>query len=99
MGDPGYVVRGLGAPAALSSASHGAGRRMSRTQAIQAITKTQRDHYLRDKGVTLLGGGLDEAPQAYKNIDEVMAAQRDLVEPVARFQPRIVMMTDDPRDV
>jgi tRNA-splicing ligase RtcB len=99
MGDPGYVVRGLGAPAALSSASHGAGRRMSRTQALHAVTKTQRDHYLRDQGVTLLGGGLDEAPQAYKNIDEVMAAQRDLVEQVARFQPRIVMMTDDPRDV
>jgi tRNA-splicing ligase RtcB len=99
MGDPGYVVRGTGAPAALSSASHGAGRRLSRSQALKAVTKTQRDQYLRERGVILLGGGLDEAPQAYKNIDDVMAAQRDLVEPVARFQPRLVMMTDDPRDV
>ena len=58
-----------------------------------------RDQYLRESGVTLLGGGLDESPQAYKNIDAVMAAQGDLVEVVARFKPRIVMMTDDPRDI
>lgn len=99
MSDAGYVVRGLGNPAALNSASHGAGRRMSRNEAFKRITKTQRDAYLRERGVTLLGGGLDEAPQAYKNIDEVISAQRDLVEIIARFQPRIVMMTDDPRDV
>ena len=72
---------------------------MSRTAAFKSITKTMRDQYLREKGVTLLGGGLDEAPQAYKNIDEVMSAQSDLVEVIGRFQPRIVMMTDDPRDI
>ncbi len=99
MGDPGYVVRGRGNAAALNSASHGAGRQMSRTAAMKSITKTMRDQYLRDKGVTLLGGGLDEAPQAYKNINEVIAAQRELVDILARFKPRIVMMTDDPRDV
>jgi tRNA-splicing ligase RtcB len=58
-----------------------------------------RDQYLREKGVTLLGGGLDESPQAYKNINEVIAAQNELVEVIARFRPRIVMMTDDPRDI
>ena len=99
MGDPGYVVRGRGVAAGLHSASHGAGRLMSRTQAKQTITKTMRDAYLREKGVTMLGGGLDEAPQAYKNIDQVIAAQRDLVDVLARFKPRVVMMTDDPRDV
>ena len=99
MGDPGYVVRGRGNAASLNSASHGAGRQMSRTAATKSITKTMRDQYLRDKGVTLLGGGLDEAPQAYKNINEVIAAQSELVEIIARFRPRIVMMTDDPRDV
>ena len=99
MGDPGYVVRGRGNAASLNSASHGAGRQMSRTQALKSVTKTMRDQYLRDKGVTLLGGGLDEAPQAYKNINEVIAAQSELVEIIARFRPRIVMMTDDPRDV
>jgi tRNA-splicing ligase RtcB len=99
MGDPGYVVRGRGLAMSINSASHGAGRLMSRTKANQSITKTMRDAYLREKGVTLLGGGLDEAPQAYKNINEVMAAQSDLVDIVARFKPRVVMMTDDPRDV
>ncbi len=99
MGDPGYVVRGLGNPASLNSASHGAGRQMSRNEAIKSITKTMRDRYLRDKGVTLLGGGLDEAPQAYKNIDEIMSAQSDVVEIIGRFKPRVVMMTDDPRDI
>jgi tRNA-splicing ligase RtcB len=99
MGDAGYVVRGEGNPASLNSASHGAGRQMSRNEAFKRITKKMRDAYLRERGVKLLGGGLDEAPQAYKRIDEVIAAQHDLVEVIARFQPRLVMMTDDPRDI
>ncbi len=99
MGDAGYVVRGKGNPASLNSASHGAGRQMSRNEAFKSITKQMRDTYLRERGVKLLGGGLDEAPQVYKRIDEVIAAQHDLVEVVARFQPRLVMMTDDPRDI
>ncbi|HQY26657.1 MAG TPA: RtcB family protein, partial [Thermoflexales bacterium] len=99
MGDIGYVVRGRGNADSLNSASHGAGRLMSRTKAKETLTKTMRDQYLREKGVTLLGGGLDEAPQAYKNINDVIAAQSGLVEVIARFRPRIVMMTDDPRDI
>ena len=99
MGDVGYVVRGRGNADSLNSASHGAGRLMSRTKAFETLTKTMRDQYLREKGVTLLGGGLDESPQAYKNINEVIAAQSELVEVIARFRPRIVMMTDDPRDI
>jgi len=99
MGDPGYVVRGKGNPASLNSASHGAGRQMSRNDAFKRITKEMRNAYLRERGVKLLGGGLDESPQAYKPIEAVMAAQRDLVEVIARFQPRLVMMTDDPRDI
>jgi tRNA-splicing ligase RtcB len=71
---------------------------MSRNEAFKTIMKPQRDAYLREKGVTVLGGGLDEAPQAYKDIHEVINAQRDMVEVIARFRPRIVMMTDDPRD-
>ena len=99
MGDVGYVVRGRGNAESLNSASHGAGRLMSRTEAKETLTKTMRDQYLREKGVTLLGGGLDESPQAYKNINDVIAAQSELVEVIARFRPRIVMMTDDPRDI
>jgi len=48
---------------------------------------------LAEKGVTLLSAGLDEAPWVYKDIDEVMAAQKDLVRPLARFTPRIVKMS------
>ncbi|HEY3341440.1 MAG TPA: RtcB family protein [Anaerolineae bacterium] len=99
MGDPGYVVRGLGNLEALSSAAHGAGRQMSRSRALEHITRPMRDAYLRERGVTLLGGGLDEAPQAYKPINDVIAAQADLVEIVGRFKPRVVMMSEDPRDI
>ncbi len=45
------------------------------------------------KGVTLLSGSIDETPLAYKNIQEVMAAQTDLVDIVARFMPQIVKMS------
>ena len=99
MADPGYVVRGKGNPQSLDSAAHGAGRKLSRGQALKTITRKERDQYLRDKGVTLLGGGLDESPQVYKDIDAVIRAQADLVDVLARFSPRIVMMTDDPRDI
>ncbi|HEY3290808.1 MAG TPA: RtcB family protein, partial [Anaerolineae bacterium] len=99
MGDPGYVVRGLGSVEGLNSAAHGAGRQMSRTRALESITRKMRDDYLREKGVTLLAGGLDESPQAYKRINDVIAAQADLVEIVGRFKPRIVLMSDDPRDI
>ncbi len=92
MGTPGYVVRGRGSAAALNSAAHGAGRRMSRTKAKQTFTWDVAQKFLRDRGVTLISAGLDEVPMAYKDIDEVMAAQQDLVEPLARFQPRLVKM-------
>jgi tRNA-splicing ligase RtcB len=92
MGTPGYVVRGKGSPASLDSAAHGAGRRMSRTEAKKRFTWADAQRFLRERGVTLLSAGLDEVPMAYKDIDAVMAAQRDLVEPLARFEPRLVKM-------
>ena len=92
MGTPGYVVRGRGVAASLNSASHGAGRRMSRTKAKELFTWDTAQRFLRERGVTLLSAGLDEVPMAYKDIDEVMAAQRDLIEPLARFEPRLVKM-------
>ncbi|MCK7558124.1 RtcB family protein [Chitinophaga sedimenti] len=91
---PGYIVRGRGEAASLDSASHGAGRAMSRSAAMQSVTRSAMDKMLRDHGVTLIGGGLDEAPMAYKNINEVMGAQTDLVKVLARFQPTIVRMAD-----
>lgn len=99
MGDAGYVVRGKGVANSLSSASHGAGRRMSRTVAINSISRSARDEYLKERGVTLLGGGIDESPQAYKQIDEVIAAQSDLVDVIGKFTPKIVRMADEPGDI
>jgi tRNA-splicing ligase RtcB len=99
MGDAGYVVRGKGSSASLESASHGAGRRMSRKAALNSISKASRDEILKEHGVTLLGGGLDESPQAYKPIEQVIAAQRDLVDVVGKFSPRIVRMADEAGEV
>lgn len=87
-----YVVCGQGNAESLYSASHGSGRAMSRSQAIKNITPEQRDAMLKANGVDLLGAGIDESPQAYKDINVVMEAQKDLVEVVAEFQPRIVRM-------
>ncbi len=98
MGDAGYVVRGKGDAASLNSASHGAGRKMSRTAAINSISKATRDAYLKARGITLLGGGIDESPQAYKDIEAIIAAQDDLVEVIGKFTPRIVRMAEEAGD-
>ncbi len=95
MGDAGYVVRGRGTNEALASASHGAGRRMSRTVAFNSISRSARDEYLKQRDITLLGGGMDESPQAYKDIESVITAQADLVEVLGKFMPRIVRMAED----
>ena len=95
MGDPGYIVRGTGNTESVNSASHGAGRKMSRREARKTISRKDQNAYLRERGIELLGGGLDEAPQAYKSIEDVMAAQTDLVQTVGRFQPKIVRMARD----
>lgn len=98
MGDPGYLVRGRGEESSLSSAPHGAGRAMSRRAALERVTRADRDRYLRDRGVRLLGGGLDESPQAYKGIEAIIAAQTDLVEVLGSFTPKIVRMANEPGD-
>ncbi len=92
---PAFIVRGKGFEDSLNSASHGAGRQMSRRQALGAVTKSELDKHLRTHGVDLLGGGLDEAPFAYKNIHQVMAAQESLVETIGTFHPKIVRMEGD----
>jgi tRNA-splicing ligase RtcB len=92
MSSPAFVVRGKGSEEALRSASHGAGRVMSRTEAKRRFTASDLRKHLEDRGVTLLSAGIDEAPFVYKDIHAVMAAQRDLVEVVARFDPRLVKM-------
>lgn len=95
MGDPAYVVRGRGCDAALHSASHGAGRCMSRKKGKEAFRFNDVKRQLAEKGIDVLSAGADEAPGVYKNINLVMAEQTDLVEKVARFDPRIVKMCGD----
>lgn len=92
MASPGFVVRGKGHPASLNSAAHGAGRCMSRAQAEKTLSWKEANALLRERGVTLISAGLDEVPMVYKNIHDVMAAQRDLVDIVARFDPKLVKM-------
>jgi tRNA-splicing ligase RtcB len=95
MADPGYVVRGRGKPESLASASHGAGRAMSRTAAKEKFRWAHIKPMLEERGVQLISAGIDENPFAYKNIREVMAAQADLVETLAEFNPRIVRMAPE----
>jgi tRNA-splicing ligase RtcB len=95
MADPGYVVRGRGKPESLASASHGAGRAMSRTAAKEKFRWAHIKPMLEERGVQLISAGIDENPFAYKNICEVMAAQADLVETLAEFNPRIVRMAPE----
>lgn len=95
MADPAYVVRGKGNAASLHSASHGAGRCMSRTKARSMYTWKAVQKDLERKGVRVISAGADEVPYVYKNIDKVMSEQQDLVDIVARFDPKIVKMCDD----
>lgn len=95
MAAPGFLVRGKGAEGAINSASHGAGRLMSRTQAIKTLSRKELNQRLEDLGITLIGADLDEAPMAYKNIHEVMDAQKELLDVVASFHPKVVRMADD----
>ncbi len=92
MADPGFIVRGRGDPQSLHSASHGAGRRMSRTAAKNQFRWSHFKDQFAKAGVQLLSAGIDEAPGAYKDIRQVMAHQSDLVETLARFDPKLVKM-------
>jgi len=92
MASPGFVVSGKGHPESLNSASHGAGRVMSRKAANEKFNWKDVKRLLRERDVTLISAGLDEVPMAYKNIREVMAAQSDLVTVLGEFQPKLVKM-------
>jgi tRNA-splicing ligase RtcB len=92
MATPGFLVRGRGNTASLRSASHGAGRVMSRSKAMQTFEWEKVNRVLKERGVKLISAGLDEAPMVYKDIHAVMAAQSDLVEVIGEFQPKLVKM-------
>ena len=98
MGTASYIVRGLGNPDSFMSCSHGAGRRMSRIAASTTLTVEECDKAMdgivcerwhKYKGFGKAKGRLDlsEAPQAYKDIEDVIASELDLVEPLVRLVP------------
>jgi tRNA-splicing ligase RtcB len=92
MASPGFVVSGKGNAESLNSASHGAGRAMSRKAANEKFNWKDVNRFLKQQGVTLISAGLDEVPMAYKNIREVMEAQHDLVTVLGQFDPKLVKM-------
>ncbi|HET6426248.1 MAG TPA: RtcB family protein [Planctomycetaceae bacterium] len=97
MASPAFVVKGKDHPESFSSASHGAGRCMSRTAARDKYSFRAVQKDLLAKGVHVLSAGSDEVPFVYKDILKVMQAQTDLVDVIARFDPKIVKMSDDGR--
>ena len=95
MADPAFVVRGKGGAGSLDSASHGAGRRMSRRKAKEKYRFNAVRDALAARGVRVISAGADEVPGVYKNIRQVMADQTELVTPIARFDPKVVKMSGD----
>jgi tRNA-splicing ligase RtcB len=95
MTTPAYLVSGKGAAPALHSASHGAGRAMSRRRAKESMTASAMKKLLANAGVTLIGGSVEENPLAYKDIERVIAAQQDLVAIQGKFFPKIVRMNKE----
>ena len=86
MGTPSYIVRGRGSVLSFGSCSHGAGRLLSRSKAKEQLTEEQVKRVMRD--VYVHGSiPIDEAPQAYKDIEDVINKQQDLVEVVAKLYP------------
>ena len=89
---PGYIVEGNGIANSIQSASHGAGRKMSRTAAKNNFNQKMLDEKLNEAGVHLIGGDIDESPMAYKDINEVMQYQNELVNIIGMFKPKVVRM-------
>ena len=95
MATPGYIVSGKGCTESLYSASHGAGRTMSRLDARNCISRYGLKKFLAERNVTLLGGSTEEAPLAYKDIQQVMESQRELINIEGKIIPRIVRMSEE----
>ncbi len=95
MTTPAFLVRGKGNDRAVNSASHGAGRAMSRKKAKESMTVSAMKKMLSNAGVTLIGGSVEENTLAYKDIHKVMQAQQHLVETEGIFMPRIVRMNKE----
>jgi len=100
MGTPSYIVEGQGQIEGLNSASHGAGRRGSRTAARNSITLREVRDFLKQRDILVEGLSVDEAPQAYKDIERIIRLQvaAGLIEPLARMRPVGVIMAGEAGD-
>ncbi len=93
MGTKSYIVEGLGNPDSFMSCSHGAGRRLSRSAAFKNLSLEEEAAMMESKGIIhgLRADGLDEAPSAYKDIEEVISLEDDLVHPLVELVPLAVI--------
>jgi tRNA-splicing ligase RtcB len=91
-GTASYLVEGLGNPASLNSSSHGAGRPYSRSEAKRRHDPVFVAEWMKAQDILTFGLAPDEALTAYKDIERVMALQQELVRPVARMLPKVVIM-------
>lgn len=95
MASPGFVVVGKGSAASLDSASHGAGRVMSRNKARETFRWGSVRKTIEAQGVRVISCGVDEVPGVYKDIHRVIAQQSDLITVAARFDPKLVKMAPE----
>lgn len=94
MGAESYIVRGLGNPESFSSCSHGAGRRMSRSQARKVISEAEFSASLAGTHTKASAGYIDEAPGAYKDVTLVIDRQRDLIDVLHTLRPLLTVKGD-----
>ena len=95
MGDDAVIVEGIDSEKSRESfysTIHGAGRVMSRTEAKKSFTRHQLDEWLRERGVTLLGGDVDESPMSYRRLDDVLKHHEGTIKIVRRLRPFGVIM-------
>lgn len=95
MGDDAVILEGIesaGSADVLRSTVHGAGRLFGRREAKRRFSREAMEAWLRERGVTLLGGDLDESPMAYRRLDEVLAHHADTIRILHRLRPFAVAM-------
>jgi tRNA-splicing ligase RtcB len=98
MGDVAVIIEGVDSPQArmaLYSTVHGAGRLFGRRRAKQIFTREMMDAWLRDRGVLLAGGDLDESPMAYRRLPEVLAQHNGTIQVKHRLRPFAVAMAGE----
>jgi tRNA-splicing ligase RtcB (3'-phosphate/5'-hydroxy nucleic acid ligase) len=98
MGDDAVIVRGVDGPKAagmLYSTVHGAGRMFGRKEAKRRYTRAEMDEWLLGRGVTVMGGDVDESPMAYRRLPDVLKYHADTIEIQHTLRPFVVVMAGE----